>query len=79
MSASCSQRKCQNDSDSFCYKRGSYMTTKQRRPITDFVKKAYLAYFEVKLGDQDKNGLATKFVVHVWQLYANGQRDKNVI
>ena len=30
------------------------MTTKQRLPITDFVKKAYLAYFEVKLGDQDK-------------------------
>ena len=54
MSASCYRRKCQNDPDSFCYMCGSYMTTKQRRPITDFVKKAYLAYFEVKLSDQDK-------------------------
>ena len=30
------------------------MTKKQRLPITDFVKKAYLSYFEVKLGNQDQ-------------------------
>ena len=30
------------------------MTTKQRLLITDFIKKAYLAYFELKLGDHDK-------------------------
>ena len=30
------------------------MTTKQRRPINDFKKKAYLVYFKVKLDDQDK-------------------------
>ena len=30
------------------------MATKQRLPITEFMKKAYLEYFEVKLGDQDK-------------------------
>ena len=30
------------------------MTAKQRLPITEFVKKAYLAYFKIKLGDQDK-------------------------
>ena len=55
------------------------MTTKQRLPTTDFMKKAYLAYLEVKLGDQDKKGLPTKFVVHVWQLFANDHRDKNVV
>ena len=55
------------------------MTTKQRLPITDFIKKAYLAYFEVKHGDQEKNGLSTKFVVHVWQPYASGQRYKKVL
>ena len=26
----------------------------QRKLISDFVKRTYLAYFEVKLGDQDK-------------------------
>ena len=31
-----------------------YMTRKQRLPITDFMKKTYLAYFEVKVDDQDK-------------------------
>ena len=30
------------------------MTAKQCLPITDFVRRAYLAYFKIKLGDQDK-------------------------
>ena len=54
MSASCSRRKCQNDPDSFCYIFELYIITKQRVPVSDFIKKAYLAYFEVKLGDQNK-------------------------
>ena len=36
------------------------MTTKQRRPITDLIKKAYLANFKVKLGDQDKKWASHK-------------------
>ena len=30
------------------------MTPKQCLPITDFVKRAYLTYFKIKLGDQNK-------------------------
>ena len=52
---SSSRRKCKLDPNIFCYICGSFTVSKQRQGITDFVKKAYLAYFEVKVGDQDKN------------------------
>ena len=52
---SLSRRKCQLDPNVFRNICGYFTVSKQRQRITDFVKKAYLAYFEVKLGDQDKN------------------------
>ena len=52
---SSSRRKCKLDPNVFCYICSSFTVSKQRQGITDFVKKAYLAYFGVKLGDQDKN------------------------
>ena len=39
----------------FCYICGDYIVKEPRKPITDFVKKAYFAYFGVRLGDQDKS------------------------
>jgi hypothetical protein len=45
---------CINKADNFCYICGSFASTKQRQRITDFVMKAYKAYFGMKLGDQDK-------------------------
>ena len=76
MRASCFRRKCQNDPDSFCYICGSYWTAKQRLPINYFIKKAYLAYFEVKSGVQDKMPLskvcgATVATMRKW---SNGQK-----
>ena len=50
-----SRRKCKLDPNVFCYICGSFTVSKQRQGNTDFVKKAYLAYFEVKVGDRDKN------------------------
>ena len=53
-----SRKKCKLDPNVFCYICGSFTVSKQRQGITDFVKKAYLAYlayFGVKVGDQDKN------------------------
>ena len=47
--------KCIHDPDHFCYICGSFTPPKQRKNITDFVKKAYHAYFGIKLGDQDKS------------------------
>lgn len=49
-----SHRSCINDPDHFCYICGKYTLPKQRRNITDVVKKSYLAYFGIKLGDQSK-------------------------
>ena len=48
------RRKCKTDTNCFCYICGSFTTPKQRSTISEFTKKAYHAYFGVKLGDQDK-------------------------
>lgn len=47
-------RGCINNPNSFCYICGEYVVKKRQRNITDFVKKAYYAYFGMKLGDQEK-------------------------
>ena len=52
--ASSRRRKCKNKPDSFCYVCGCYALLRQRRNITSFVKRAYKAYFQIPLGDQDK-------------------------
>ena len=38
----------------FCYICGKYTPKHQRKGITDFVKQSYFAYFDVKLGYEDK-------------------------
>ena len=48
------ERKCTNHPDRFCYICGNVILPRRLANITDFVKKAYHAYFGVKLGDQDK-------------------------
>ena len=51
----CKRRNCNHHPDIFCYICGCFALPKQRANITNFVKKAYLAYFGIKLGDQDKS------------------------
>ena len=55
----------------FCYICGEYTLQSNRRGISEFVKCAYLAYFKVLLGDQDKawasNILCKKCVEHIRQ------------
>ena len=48
------RRKCVNSPDSFRYICGSFTVQGQRMNISGFVKRAYLAYFMLKMGDQDK-------------------------
>ena len=48
------RRKCENKPDVFCNICGKYTLPKRRVKITQFVRKAYLSYFGVRLGDQDK-------------------------
>ena len=50
-----SSRSCKNHSDSFCYICGEFKTANNRKSIIDFVRKAYYAYFGMKLGDQNKS------------------------
>ena len=47
--------KCKNNPDRFCYICGNVVFPNHQVTITDFVKKAYCDYFEVKLGDQDES------------------------
>ena len=49
-----SRRSCKNKPDIFCYICGEYTIVPNRNPVTSFVKRAYHAYFGIKLGDQDK-------------------------
>ncbi len=49
------RRKCLNCPDNiFCYICASFTVPSQRINISDCVMKLYLAYFQVRLGDQDK-------------------------
>ena len=52
---SSSRRKCSDDPNVLYYICGDYTVKEQRKPITDFIKKAYFAYFGIRLGDQDKS------------------------
>ena len=52
--ATSSRRRCSNEPNVFCYICGEYTLKHNRKTISDFVKSAYLAYFKVMLGDQDK-------------------------
>ena len=49
-----SRRSCKNDPDIFCYVCGKFTLRQHRKSISEFVVKAYFAYFGIKLGDQDK-------------------------
>jgi hypothetical protein len=46
---------CKTSPDNFCYICGTFLFKKQQRNIADFVKKAYLAYFGLGIGHQDKS------------------------
>jgi len=63
--------------DSFCYICGEYTIDKQKNKITDFVKQSYLAYFGVRLGDQDKSWaphIACKTCVELLRSWTKGKR-----
>ena len=55
MATSSSRRSCVNDPNVFYYICGEYTLEHNQKLITNFVKQAYLTYFKVKLGDQDKS------------------------
>ena len=58
------RRQCRNNPDAFCYICGDYMMAKCRFNVRDFTKRAYEAYFGMKLGDQDKPWAPHKVCKH---------------
>ena len=49
------RRQSRNNPDVFCYFCGGYKMAKYRLNVRDFTKRAYEAYFGMKLGNQDKS------------------------
>lgn len=71
------RRGCKNSPDTFCYVCGSFVPIRQQRNITEFVKKAYYAYFGIKLGDQDKPWAphtACRTCIEQLRQWVNGER-----
>ena len=58
------RRQCQNNPDVFCYICDEYMMAKYRLNVKDFTKRAYEAYFGMKLGDQNKSSAPHKVLKH---------------
>ena len=48
------KRQCLNETNIFCYICGEYTLKHNKKIMSDFVKRAYLACFQVMLGNQDK-------------------------
>ena len=47
-------RSCKNHADSFCYIFGEFKIIDARSRVTEFTQKAFPAYFDIQLGDQDE-------------------------
>ena len=62
------QRQCRNNPDVFCYIYGEYMMAKYRFNVRDFSKRAYKAYFGMKLRDQDKSWAPHKVCKHCTEM-----------
>ena len=54
MATSSPRQRCLNNPNVFCYICGEYALQYNRKGISEFGKCAYLAYFKVVLGDQNK-------------------------
>ena len=74
-----SRRQCTNEHDSFCYICGKYTLLANRCDITDFVKKVYLAYFEIHIGDQDKHWVPHKVCLSCVKSLDQGEQKRFII
>ncbi|GBM57445.1 hypothetical protein AVEN_24216-1 [Araneus ventricosus] len=77
-SSASSRRKCLNNPNTFCYTCGSFTIPSQMTNISTFVRKAYFAYFKVKIGDQYKSWAPHKVYkqcVESLRMWTKGRRD----
>ena len=74
------RRSCRNKPDMFCYICGEYTIAPNRKPVTSFIRRAYHAYFGIKLGDQDKAWaphMVCKACTETLRGWTNGKRSLN--
>jgi hypothetical protein len=76
---SSSRRSCVNHPDVFCYICGEYTLKENRKTVSDFVKRAYLGYFGVRLGDQDKIWALHQVCKLVQNIYDSGLPGKEKV
>ena len=74
MATSSPRRRCLKNPNVFCYICGEYTLQSNRKGISEFVKCAYLAYFKVMLGDQDKHEHPILYASNVLSIFDNGQK-----
>jgi len=72
------RRQCQNNPDVFCYVCGEYMMAKYRFNVRDCTKRAYKAYFGMKLGTKTTLGHPTRCANIVQKRCDFGPKAKSV-
>ena len=70
------RRQCRNNPDVFCYICSEYMMAKYRFNVRYFTKRAYEAYFGMKLADQDKCWAPHKVCKHCTEMLRFWTQDK---
>ncbi|CAH2085357.1 unnamed protein product [Euphydryas editha] len=74
---SSSRRSCLNNPNTFGYVCGEYVVKKFRKPITEFVKKAYFDYFKIEIKDLDRPWLpkiVCKLCIEHLRQWTSGKR-----
>ena len=72
-----SRRSCRNKPDVFYYICGKYTLVQNRKPITSSIKRSYHAYFQMALGDQDKDWaphIVCKKCTEYLRVWSKGQK-----
>ena len=73
------RRGCLNQPDMFCYICGEYTQQENRKPISEFLKRAYLSYFGIQLKGQDKSWtphIVCKTCMEHLRQWTNGKRSR---
>ena len=71
------RRSCTNKPDVFWYICGEYTIATYKKPVTNFITRAYHAYFGIKLADQDKvwvPHMVCKAYTETLRGFTNGKR-----
>ena len=74
---SSSRRACRNKTDVFGYICGEHTIVPYRKPVTEFIKRAYHTYFGMKLGNHDKAWaphMVCKICIEYLRLWTNGKK-----